>query len=140
MIKRTIADAGTIVALIDKRDGFHKWASKQAETLPIPFLTCEAVITESCYLLHNIFEGEKTVLTYLQKGILQIDFSLSNEVEAIQTLMRKYEDVPMSFADACLVRMSELTDNASVFTLDGDFRIYRKNSRKEIPLIIPASI
>lgn len=140
MVNKTIADAGTIVALIDKRDSFHKWASKQAEILPIPFLTCEAVITESCYLLHNIFEGEKTILTYLQKGILQIDFSLSNEVDAIQTLMQKYEDVPMSFADACLVRMSELADDISVFTLDSDFRIYRKNGKKEIPLIIPDSI
>ncbi len=137
MIKKTIADAGIIVSLIDKRDKFHQWTATQAENLPIPFLTCEAVISESCYLLHNIFQGEATVLTYLKKGILQIDFSLSDEVEAIQTLMRKYEDVPMSFADACLVRMSELIDNAIVFTADSDFRIYRKNGKKEIPLIIP---
>ena len=136
-MKKTIADAGIIIALIDKRDEFHQWTSKQAETLPVPFLTCEAVISESCYLLHNIFQGENTVLTYLKKGILQIDFSLSSEVEAIQTLMRKYEDVPMSLADACLVRMSELTDNSVVFTVDRDFRIYRKNGKKEIPLIIP---
>ena len=137
MMKKTIADAGIIVSLIDKRDKFHQWTSKQAESLPIPFLTCEAVIGESCYLLHNIFQGENTVLTYLKKGILQIDFSLSDEVEAIQTLMRKYEDVPMSFADACLVRMSELIDDSVVFTVDGDFRIYRKKGKKEISLIIP---
>ncbi len=140
MIKRTIADAGIIVALIDKRDKFHQWAFSQSENLPIPFLTCEAVISESSYLLHKVFQGEKTVLTYLKKGILQIDFSLSNEVEAIQTLMQKYEDVPMSFADACLVRMSELIGNSVVFTLDGDFRIYRKHGKKQIPLIIPDGV
>lgn len=136
-MKKIIADAATIVALIDKRDKFHQWASSQAETLPIPFLTCEAVISESCYLLHNIYQGEKTVLTYLKKGILQIDFSLSNEVEAIESLMQKYNDVPMSLADACLVRMSELIDNSVVFTLDSDFHIYRKNGKQKIDLIIP---
>ncbi len=134
---KIIADAATIVALIDKRDGFHQWTASQAANLPLPFLTCEAVISESCYLLRNIYQGEKTVLTYLKKGILQIDFSLSNEIEAIENLMQKYETVPMSLADACLFRMSELTDNSSVFTLDGDFHIYRKNGKRKIDLIIP---
>jgi len=134
---KIIADAATIVALIDKRDSFHQWASTQVANLPIPFFTCEAVISESCYLLHNIHQGEKTVLTYLKKGILRIDFSLSNEIEAVENLMQKYKSVPMSLADACLVRMSELMDNSTVFTLDSDFHIYRKNGRQKIPLIIP---
>ncbi|MDQ3129428.1 MAG: pilus assembly protein [Acidobacteriota bacterium] len=134
---KIIADAATIVALIDKRDGFHQWTAAQAANLPLPFLTCEAVISECCYLLHHIYQGEQTVLAYLKKGILQIDFSLSNEIEAVQTLMRKYETVPMSLANACLVRMSELMDNSVVFTLDGDFHIYRKNGKKKIDLIVP---
>ena len=124
--------------MIDKRDKFHGWTLKQAESLPIPFLTCEAVINESCYLLYKIYQGEKTVLTLLKRGILQVDFSLSNEVEAIQFLMKKYADVPMSLADACLIRMSEKTDNSAVFTLDSNFHIYRKNGRQKIDLIIPA--
>ena len=43
----------------------------------------------------------------------------------------------MSLADATLVRLAELHDNAAVFTLDSDFRIYRKHGRRQIPLIIP---
>ncbi|MGI8467966.1 MAG: type II toxin-antitoxin system VapC family toxin [Pyrinomonadaceae bacterium] len=86
---KIIADAATIVALIDKRDGFHQWAASQAANLPLPFLTCEAVITESCFLLNKIYQGEKTVLAYLKKDILQIDFSLANEIEAIENLMQK---------------------------------------------------
>ena len=134
---KIIADASVIVALIDKRDKFHQWSSSQVENLPIPFLTCEAVISESCHLLHNIFQGEKTVLAYLKKEILQIEFSLSNEIEAVEFLMRKYDNVPMSLADACLVRMSELIDDSTIFTLDSDFHIYRKNYKKKIDLIIP---
>jgi predicted nucleic acid-binding protein len=68
---------------------------------------------------------------------LQIDFSLQTEIEAVEKLIKKYADVPMDFADACLVRMSELTGNATVFTLDSDFHIYRKNGKKKIDLIIP---
>lgn len=136
-MSKTIADSGVIVALIDKREQFHEWAATQAKNLPVPFLTCEAVVSESCFLLRNVFDGQKTVLTLISKGILQIDFSLANEVEAVQTLINKYKDVPMSFADACLVRMSELIDNSVVFTLDSDFHIYRKNGKRKIDLIIP---
>lgn len=136
-MERIIADSGIVVALIDKREQFHEWTATQAQTLPVPFLTCEAVIIESCFLLRSIYDGEKTVLSYVRSGILQIDFSLSNEIAAIENLMSKYKDVPMSLADACLVRMSELIDNSVVFTLDSDFHIYRKNGKQKIPLIIP---
>ena len=73
----------------------------------------------------------------IERGVLQIDFSLSAQVENVKVLMKKYKDVPMSLADACLVRMSELIDNSVVFTLDSDFYNYRKNGRRKIPLIIP---
>ena len=52
-------------------------------------------------------------------------------------LFGRYRDVPMSFADACLVRIVECTDNASIMTLDSDFRIYRQAGRRVIPLLIP---
>jgi hypothetical protein len=45
----------------------------------------------------------------------------------------------MSLADACLVRMSELHDNARIFTLDSGFKLYRRHSRQAIPLIFPAA-
>jgi predicted nucleic acid-binding protein len=54
--------------------------------------------------------------------------------------MRKYRDVPMSLADACLVRMSEVYSNGTVFTLDSDFRVYRRNGRQAIPLLSPGSV
>ncbi|CAN5415352.1 hypothetical protein BH20ACI1_BH20ACI1_06480 [soil metagenome] len=136
----TIADTGVIVGLIYEKDQWHEFAMKQAENLPVPYFTCEAVITEACFLLQGVRDGERKVLQLVEKGILQIDFSLSNEVVAIRTLMQKYENVPMSFADACLVRMSELIENSVVFTVDGDFRIYRKHGKKQIPLIIPDSV
>ncbi len=137
MIKSSIADTGIIVALLDKKDEWHEWTLEQMRVMAVPFLTCEAVITETCFLVAHLPDGKQKVLQLISRGVLQIDFSLSNEIEAIENLMKKYADVPMGLADACLVRLCELHENSVVFTVDGDFMIYRKNGRQAIPLIIP---
>ena len=137
MINPTITDTGIIVAALNKREKYHVWTLEQMRRLTVPMLTCEAVITEACYLMRTEPNGKEDVLHLIERGILKIDFSLETEVGAIKNLMTKYENVPMDFADGCLVRMSEVNENATVFTLDGDFWIYRKNGGKQIPLIIP---
>lgn len=137
MSKTVIADASALIALIYEKDAQHEWAKSQVVNLRTPYLTCEAVIAEACFLLKGVHEGKQTVLSYLSNGILEIAFDLSTEVERIAALMKKYENVPMSFADACLVRMSEQHTNAVVFTLDSDFWIYRKHGKDEIELVIP---
>ena len=134
---KTIADAGVIVAYLDKRDEHHDWTFEQMKTLPAPYSVCESVITESCFLLSHLHNGEKNVLAMLKAGFLIIDFSLSNEIEAVEKLMQKYKNVPMSLTDACLVRMSKLVETAVVFTTDSDFHIYRRNGKRKIDLIIP---
>ncbi|MGI8849536.1 MAG: type II toxin-antitoxin system VapC family toxin [Pyrinomonadaceae bacterium] len=132
-----IADTGVLVGLIYERDQWNEWARTQAANLPVPYLTCEAVITEVCYLLKDVLDGEQKALQMIELGVLQVNFSLSTEFGAVKALMKKYENVPMSLADACLVRISELIENSVVFTTDSDFHIYRKNGRQKISLIIP---
>lgn len=74
------------------------------------------------YLLRDeIQDGEMQVMRLFERDALQIGFSSKDEMSSIQSLMEKYRNVPMSFADACLVRMSELRPRARVFTLDSDF-------------------
>lgn len=97
----------------------------------------EPVITEACFLVAHLHDGTQKVLRLVAESVLQIDFSLAAEIEAVESLMKKYENVPMSLTDACLVRMSEMKADAKIFTLDGDFIIYRKNGRQQIPLIYP---
>jgi len=138
MIKaQVIADAGVIVGLIYKRDQWHEWALSLAKELTPPFFTCEAVITEACFLLQDVSGGEQNVLGMLADGYLQIKFSLSEHAASVKALMKKYDSVPMSLADASIVRMTELIANSTIFTADGDFLIYRKNGRTKIPLIYP---
>ncbi len=137
-MKRIIVDSGVTVAYLDKRDAWNEWTMEAMKSLPLPFYTCETVISESCFLLKHVHNGEQAVLSLIEKGVFQIDFSLSNEISTVKKLMSKYDNVQMSLADACLVRMSELIDDSVVFTLDSDFHIYRKHGRKKIDLIIPS--
>ena len=59
------------------------------------------------------------------------------EGAAVARLLTKYADVPMSLADACLVRMAEQHTHSIVWTLDSDFQRYRKHGRQIIPTLLP---
>ena len=131
-----IIDTSPLVAFIDKSDNYHHWTVETWKKLRSPLLTCEAVIAESCFLLKNVPGGESSILSLLEAEAIAIPFNLSKEAKTIRQLMKQYESVPMSLADACLVRLSELT-RASIFTLDSDFRIYRQFKNKVIPVIMP---
>jgi len=73
----------------------------------------------------------------LERGIIATGFALDQHLVETNSLIRRYKDIPMSFADACLVRMSELHNDAVIFTADRDFETYRKNGRQTIPLVAP---
>jgi predicted nucleic acid-binding protein len=88
-------------------------------------------------LLEGIPGGADALYTLLQRGIIKLPFSLANELAETTRLIRRYRDVPISLADACLIRMAELEEDAVVFTTDSDFRIYRRNGRQVIPLVMP---
>jgi predicted nucleic acid-binding protein len=136
MKSEIIIDTSPLVAFIDKSDNYHHWTVETWKKIRSPLLTCEAVIAESCFLLQDVHGGESSILSLLEAEVITIPFNLSKEVKTIRQLMKQYESVPMSVADACLVRMSELTRGSSVFTLDSDFRIYRQFKNKVIPVIM----
>ncbi len=141
MLERVVVvDTGAIVAALDRGELNHGWAYDNFRSLPKPFITCEAVMNEVCYLMRASRNGEQDALYLIESGVLKLDFSLSLEVSNIMALMKKYENVPMSLADACLVRISELNSQPAVFTLDSDFTIYRRHLNARIPLIIPSGV
>jgi len=133
----TIVDTGPIVALLSESDRWHGWAKEQFGTLRAPLSTCEPVLAEASYLLGSDGRTIEALFGLLERSVLKVEFRLAAEHRALRALMRRYAEVPMSLADACLVRMSELSDAAAVLTLDGDFRIYRRLGRQTIPLIAP---
>ncbi|HVX83474.1 MAG TPA: PIN domain-containing protein [Phycisphaerae bacterium] len=136
-----IIDAGPLVALLSDRDQFHTWATQIARDLPLPFITCESVISEACFLLHRNHASSDALLALVHQDSVQIAFDLQQESHAIAMLMSRFSRLPkderMSLADAALLRLSEIHPHASVFTTDTHFKIYRRNSRQLVPLIAP---
>lgn len=137
MSPSAIVDTGPLVAFVDRRESHHTWARERFGELNAPLLVCEPVLTEVLFLLRRLPQAQDGILGQVGAGRLRIAFSLSDEIEAVRGLLAKYADLPMSLADACLVRMAELYGDHSVCTLDGDFRVYRKHGRQAIPLITP---
>ena len=134
-----VVDTGPIVALLDADEAHHDWARGQFDTLAPPLLTCEAVLSETSFLLQRIGADPSLPVTLVERGMLRIVplLNSSDDALAVGRLIRRYRDVPMSFADACLVRLVERTDRASILTLDSDFGIYRQARRRVIPLLAP---
>ena len=137
MFQRVIVDTGVLVALIDRRDHYHTWVTEQLNRIAPPLLTCEAVISETWFLLQRVKNGRETLLYLLEQRQIVVQFDLDTELTAVVALLARYQSVPASLADAVLVRMAELYPNSMVFTLDSDFHIYRKNRDCPIPLLIP---
>ncbi len=137
MIRQVILDTGPLVAAINRHDVYHQWVVSQLSNICPPLMTCEAVISEACFLLRGYTDAIKAVFEWINKGTLLLPFQLNNDSETVQNLMMKYADLPMSFADACLVRMSEYSTNSMVLTTDSDFLIYRKHGREIIRTIMP---
>ncbi len=137
MRRAVLLDTGPLVAFLDRRDRYHRWTEDRWGELTAPLLTCESVVSEACFLLRGLPGGSRAVMELFARGVVRVDFSLDREVPAVARLLAKYADVPMSLADACLVRMSELHTESAVFTVDRDFRLYRRHSRRVIPAISP---
>ncbi|MBF0290297.1 MAG: PIN domain-containing protein [SAR324 cluster bacterium] len=140
MKKNVIIDTGPLVALLNRKDHFHYWTLSTLESVQAPLLTCEPVITEACYLLDKGAPGLGTIqiMNLIKRQFIKISFNVTEQADRVKQLSKKYSDTPMDFADACIVRMSEIFTTSKIFTIDSDFRIYRKQDKKILSLLIPS--
>lgn len=135
-----LIDTGPIVALLISRDQHHAWSKAEWGRLKPPFLTCEAVLSEAQHIVRRLGGDPLVILEFVRRGLLKVSFRAEPEIDALIELERSYADVPMSLADACLVRMSELSPRSRVMTTDSDFIQYRRNRRQVIPVICPPEL
>jgi len=135
MARNVLVDAGFVVALLSSRDAHHQWAMTQAPALPPPWSTCEAVLSEAFHLLGA--RGAHSLGMLLRRRALFVAFEIRENLEPVLRLIEKYRDVPMSLADACLVRLSETLADPVILTTEKDFRIYRRHSRQTVPCVTP---
>lgn len=132
-----LLDTGPLVTFLAAGLEHHAWVCEQWKRLRAPLLTCEPVLTEAAFLLKR--EGRETdpLFELLERGVLRVGLQIEDQQADLRTLMSRYRDRPMSLADACLVRLSELHRESAVFTFDSDFRIYRRHGTKVIPVLMP---
>ena len=133
-------DAGPLAAAFNRKDPHHRWVLETFKQLAGPFYTSESVLSETLFLLDRNNVASESLLEMLERGAVRIGFDPKLHMSNLIALIRRYADQPMSLADATLVRLAELHENATIFTLDRHFRIYRKHGRRQIPLIIPEHV
>lgn len=135
MARNALVDAGFLVALLSSRDAHHQWAVGQASELPPPWSTCEGVLSEAFHLLGE--RGARSLGALLRRRALVVPFTIAENLEPVVKLIEKYSNVPMGFADACLVRMTETLAHPIILTTDEDFHVYRRHGRQVVPCSTP---
>ena len=136
MARNILVDAGFLIALLSRRNSHHPWAVTQAPGHAPPWRTCEAVLSEAFDLLGA--RGAPGLSELLRRRALIAAFDLDNDLESVLKLLQKYANVPMSLADACLIRMTETLSDPIILTTDSDFRVYRRHSRQVVPCVMPS--
>lgn len=139
-MKAVLLDTGVIVALLDRSEHCHKACVKILSSLPNPLITCEAVIAESCYLLRDVSGATDAILQNIQDGIFQIPFDIATCAKEVRQLTKKYHDIPMDFADACLVHLASEFNTGKILTLDSNFRSYRWAKNRPFENLIPLQL
>jgi uncharacterized protein len=129
-MKPVLLDTGFIVALLDRSENFHKACARTVREVEAPLVTCEAVITESCYLLRNLSGASEAVVENMAAGIFQVPFQLSRDTAGVKQVLRKYKDRKIDLADACLIRLADQVGTGDILTLDQNFTIYRWGRNK----------
>ena len=136
MPRKNLIDAGPIIAFLTD-EANHDWAAEQFSRFE-SFETCEAVLAEACARLAYAGFEQTAVIRLVDEGVLRLTFDTAYNIGRILALMEKFRDLPMDFADACLVTMSEEEKDSLVVTLDSkDFSVYRRYGRQAVPVLTP---
>ncbi|MGA2352721.1 MAG: PIN domain-containing protein [Terracidiphilus sp.] len=136
-MKPVLLDSSVIVALLDKRERLHERCVRVVDELEQPLATCEAVISESCFLLRKIPNASDRILANVEEEIFQVPFQLPRSAASVHAILRKYRNLPAGFADACLVHMADQLDTGDILTLDSDFSHYRWRRTRTFRMLIP---
>lgn len=130
-MRRCLVDAGPLIALFDRSDEFHARALKFMKSFEGRLVTSWAVITEVLHMLDFNVNVQIDFLKWLERGALEIYDLSADHISRIIELTEKYSDVPMDFADATLMALSESAGFREIATIDSDFHVYR-NLRREM--------
>ena len=136
-MKTVFLDTGPLVALFRERDQFHQWVKVELSRENFRFITCEAVLTETLFITKNAFPVVNAISSMIKQNLIEIKSALISDEEQVFELLNKYRDQKTSLADISLLVLYNETKDASIFTTDSDFLVYRDSKGKPLNLISP---
>jgi predicted nucleic acid-binding protein len=133
-----LIDAGVLVALVDSAQTHSARCRATYKTLTLPLVTTWPAFAEAMYLLHRIggWPLQRILWRHVEEGSLVFHVSTTSEQLRMKALMEQYRDTPMDLADSSLVVAAEALGDKRIFTIDGDFHIYRWNGREQFDVIM----
>ena len=135
-MNKILIDSGPLIALFDSSDKYHQKTIEFIQSNHAILITTIASITETLHLLDFNRNAQLDFIEWVSRGGVEIVNVLNSDFQRIKKLTKKYQDLPMDFADSCLVLLAEKTGINEVATIDRDFSIYRIKGKKAFKTIL----
>lgn len=136
MAADALIDTGAILALLQKSDKWHEPCQQAFRQLRFPLLTSQAVLTELFHLVGNSRIEMETAWSFVRSGAVVVETIEDAELPQLRSLMLKYWDLPMDFADATLVHLANRESLSTILTVDqADFATYRLTGKRRFQVL-----
>ena len=133
---KILIDSGPMIALFDASDKYHQASIEFIKNNSAELITTLASITETLHLLGFSRHAQADFLEWIYAGAIEIEVINSRDFQEIAKMMLKYADLPMDFADACLVFVADKLKIDTIATIDRDFDIYRLKKKRTFTTLI----
>ena len=132
---KAILDTGPWVALIDRSESKHDICVQWLKSYSGRLYSTEAVLTEVLYLLNFSVKAQTAAIDFVLKSVIELIPASDESLKKVRTLIKKYSDLPMDYADATILCLAMDTGIRNVVTFDKrDFSVYRL--KKNQPFVI----
>ena len=135
-MKKILIDSGPLIALFDASDKYHSKAVNFIKNNKYPLITTIASVTETLHLLDFNRNAQIDFIEWIHRGGVEIANIENTDFGRLKELTEKYHDLPMDFADSCLVYLAEKNNFNIIATIDRDFTIYRIKGRRKFTIIL----
>ncbi len=135
-MKKILVDSGPLIALFDASDRYHSKAVDFIKNNKYPLIKTIASVTETLHLLDFNRNAQIDFIEWIHRGGVEIANIENTDFGRLKKLTEKYRDLPMDFADSCLVYLAEKNNLYTIATIDRDFSIYRIKGRRKFKIIL----
>jgi len=135
-MNKILIDSGPLIALFDRNDKYHLASVEFIKSNNSELVTTLASMTETLHLLDFNRHAQIDFLGWVNAGAITLEPITSDDLQRIKELTIKYADLPMDFADACLVFLGEKLNISTIATIDRDFDVYRLKGKRPFTILI----